>query len=224
MPFYRELEEDLAIAGAKLVNSYAAHTYLADCRSWIRDLRDLTPGYTDRLETLPETGQWVIKGVTNSRKHAWNRSMFADSKRRAIEIASELMSDSLIGTQDIVARPYVPLKKLGEGINGMPVSNEFRFFVFDKQILSGGFYWASHLDEGDPVPQVPDKAIELAVEVTKRDIPARFYCVDVAETEKGDWIVIELNDGQMSGLSCNNPYTLYENMARVLNGAKSTYV
>lgn len=28
-----------------------------------------------------------------------------------------------------------------------------------------------------------------------------FYVVDIAETKFGEWIVIELNDGQMSGLS-----------------------
>lgn len=36
--------------------------------------------------------------------------------------------------------------------------------------------------------------------------------IDVAQTESGDWIVIELNDGQMSGLSENNPEILYKNL------------
>jgi hypothetical protein len=41
---------------------------------------------------------------------------------------------------------------------------------------------------------------------------ANFYAVDVAQTVAGDWIVIELNDGQMSGLSENDPEILYCNL------------
>jgi hypothetical protein len=47
-------------------------------------------------------------------------------------------------------------------------------------------------------------------EVNERiKLHANFYVVDVAQTEKGDWIVIELNDGQQSGLSDNSPVALY---------------
>jgi hypothetical protein len=43
-----------------------------------------------------------------------------------------------------------------------------------------------------------------------------FGVVDVAQARDGRWIVIETNDGQMSGLSCVNPDELYDNMARAL--------
>jgi len=42
--------------------------------------------------------------------------------------------------------------------------------------------------------------------------------VDVARTESGEWIVIELNDGQQSGLSDNDPDQLYSNMKKMLDG------
>ncbi len=39
-----------------------------------------------------------------------------------------------------------------------------------------------------------------------------FYSLDVALTEKGNWIVIEVNDGCLSGLSANNPEELYKKL------------
>ena len=43
-----------------------------------------------------------------------------------------------------------------------------------------------------------------------------FYAVDVALTSDGEWIVIELNDGCLSGLSANNPDVLYQKLAQVI--------
>jgi len=42
---------------------------------------------------------------------------------------------------------------------------------------------------------------------------ANFFVLDMAETADGRWIVVEVNDGQMSGLSMCNPEELYANMA-----------
>jgi len=47
-----------------------------------------------------------------------------------------------------------------------------------------------------------------------------YFVVDVAETDSGDWILIELNDGTMSGISENNPDVLYCNLAAVLSDKK----
>jgi len=42
-----------------------------------------------------------------------------------------------------------------------------------------------------------------------------FYVLDIAQTAFGNWILIEINDGQMSGLSENDPDRLYYNLRRV---------
>ena len=36
------------------------------------------------------------------------------------------------------------------------------------------------------------------------------------QKENGDWMVVELNDGQMSGVSCCDLGELYGNLKRVL--------
>ena len=50
----------------------------------------------------------------------------------------------------------------------------------------------------------------------KRGLNEAGFVVDVAKTASGEWIVVELNDGQQSGLSCCNPIELYSNISRVL--------
>lgn len=49
------------------------------------------------------------------------------------------------------------------------------------------------------------------------DIDTNFYVVDVAQTESGDWLVVELNEGQMSGLSDNNPDIFYSALKQSIN-------
>ena len=39
-----------------------------------------------------------------------------------------------------------------------------------------------------------------------------FYTIDIGQKINGDWTVIELNDGQMAGLSLCSPDELYRNL------------
>ena len=62
------------------------------------------------------------------------------------------------------------------------------------------------------------EAIELAQRIAK--IVAEhvtFFVLDLAETEEGEWSVSEVNDGQQSGLSENDPNTLYFNLRTALS-------
>ena len=43
-----------------------------------------------------------------------------------------------------------------------------------------------------------------------------FYVLDIAQKENGDWVLIEVNDGQMSGLSEIDPHELYSNLKKLL--------
>jgi hypothetical protein len=40
LPFYQELENDLGVVGAKLVNTYRQHRYVADLQNYVADLGD----------------------------------------------------------------------------------------------------------------------------------------------------------------------------------------
>ena len=208
LPFYKELEDDLSYVNSRLINSYKQHKYIADFQ-YYHDIADLTPETYFQLHEVPEGGPYIVKGATNSRKFEWNTMMFAQDRKRAIEIACDLRKDSMIQQQDIIVRKYIPLMKVEEGINGLPMSNEWRFFCYDDSILSCGFYWSIAEEYG----KLDYKAIDLVKTVIKRVRGnVVFYVVDVAQKEDGEWIVIEMNDGSMSGLSANDPNTLYGNL------------
>lgn len=215
LPYYRELEKELALSNSKLVNSYSQHSFIADITAWATItgvLAGLTPKTYTEWSNLPE-GAYVVKGKTNSQKHQWATHMFAPNKAAIPGVVQRLLDNPLISEQGLVVREYVPLKQLTVGINGLPITNEWRTFwyvVDDKPILlCYGFYWASH-PEVSFLASFPRAAYDIAWKAA--DIiseHANFFVLDLAETANGDWIVIEVNDGQMSGLSMCSANTLY---------------
>jgi hypothetical protein len=225
LPFYREVARDVGKMGARLINTYSEHRFVADLGAYTDALAGLTPR-TYRLEEVPGTGgPFVVKGETNSKRNQWATHMYATDKRAAIEVATRLMDDSLIGQQTIYVRDFVPLDTFGTGLDGVPISREFRFFVCDRTVLCGGFYWSNHVDwirdQGLAVPDANEVPTAFLLKVTAAvgdSVP--FYVVDVAKTASGEWIVIELNDGQMSGLSEVSPESLYKALHGVLAARK----
>lgn len=224
LPFYQELEADLTNIGAKMINTYHQHRYIADMQNWYYDLEGLTPKTWFRASDVPmsEPGSFVLKGETNSKKFLWNTHMFAETRQDVGKVMVNLMNDGLVGSQSIYVRQYVGLKKYLDGEQGMPVTDEYRFFICDGEILSGAYYWSSHLEdireECGVEPSVDDVPQEFLQEVIRRvGDSARFWVLDVGQTKDGEWIVIELNDGQMSGLSENDPRTIYKRLSEVLS-------
>jgi len=215
LPFYHELEMDLSYRNARLINDITHHRYLAEIPLWYPDLEEFTPKTWSDWANLPDNTSFVIKGITNSRKFNWNELMFCKDKTEVPVKANKLLDDTLIGQQGIVVREYVPLKKLDEGMNGLPISNEWRVFYLNGKIIDYGFYWSEWVDDE---PKTLDKK---AFDLLERVVPivgnnARFYVIDIAETATGDWIVIELNDAQMAGLSAIPPCRFYKNLKQAL--------
>jgi hypothetical protein len=216
-PFYPDQEKDIEYVGAKLINTYSQHLYIADLGNYVADLGNLTPRTWNSPLDLPDNCSFVVKGETNSRKNNWSHDMFAKDKATAIDICNRLGNDSLIGNQKIYFREYIPLVKLMDGVNGMPVTIEYRFFVAYGTILCGGFYWQNYIND-IPVSvdhnQVP---FDFLGQVMKKvGNKSNFYVIDVARTQSGEWIVIELNEGQQAGLSAISSHDLYRNLAMAI--------
>lgn len=213
LPFYQELEADMGEIDCELINTWREHCYVADIRNWYYHLADVTPKTWFALDQAPVEGPFVVKGATNSKKFQWNTHMFAPNRYQAIEIASKLSQDSMLGTQPVYIREYVPLKQLAMGLNGLPISEEYRFFVLDGKVVDSGFYWSSHVDDLDDTytpDVVPQEFIDKVINAVKDHV--RFWVFDVARTAAGDWIVVELNDGQQSGLSEIDPDNFYKTL------------
>ena len=215
LPFYKELEQELKLKGCKLINTYTEHQYIADVMAWYQDIPSFTPATWTTWAHL-EKGPWVVKGKTNSRKFQWNTLMFAENREQLIDVIRNLMIDPLIREQGVVVREYVPLKKLDESINGLPVSAEWRCFFYKEEMIASGFYWSTH---EDCAREMPEGAFQLAKTVAKIiSQKATFFVIDVAEKQDGGFIVIEINDGQMSGLSMIDPQNFYERLLLCVRG------
>jgi len=232
LPFPKEFEEDMKYKNCDVINTYRQHRYIADLSNWYQDLEDITPKTWFRFEDVPKhCGPVVLKGETNSKKYFWHTHMYAENWDAANKVFSNLMMDSLIGAQNIYIREYVPLKTFDYDVTGIPITEEYRFFILDGKVVTSGFYWSSHCEllENKELNINPDNVPKEFI----RDIidrvgkNSRFFVVDVARAQTpynplynqhglGEWIVVELNDGMMSGISENDPNVLYSNMKDVL--------
>lgn len=214
LPFYQWTEEDIVESRkSRLVNTFSEHEYIANASNWAEDLREVTPAvWKCGWANAPDTEHgWVVKGETNSRKFRWNTHMYAPDRDSLRKVMNRLHEDSLISRQGLIVRPYIPLKTLEFGINNLPITNEWRCFFLGDRLLSHGYYWSI-------AENSPDSCEGLSVAMDAAKIISRktnFFVLDIAETETGEWIVIEVNDGQMSGLSNNNPHALYSALADV---------
>lgn len=219
LPFYEELEQDLRWKNCKLINSYQDHNYIVNL-NWIHDLGGLTPktwwldsGFS--LDMLPNDKSFVVKGKINSRKHSWNKRMFAPTKGDVMNRVSSLMDDELIRDQGIIIREYIPLVKFEEGINGLPITNEWRIFFLNGVPFSQSYYWviADDLEKLQTASRPPENFIKKISKFAKR-VP---FCVfDIAEKEEGGWIVVEMNDAGMSGLASGSLGLFYNNLKNLI--------
>lgn len=215
LPFYGELEDDLFSINAKLVNSYANHRWVANF-DYYEQLKDFTFETWDQNE-FPYSdyqGPFIVKGRTNSKKHKWSTHMFAKDRRDAVEVAIKILDDSHYDDQGIIYRKYIPLKKLSEGLTGIPFSNEWRFFFLYGKLVDYGYYWS--ISDRRDLASIDKEGLEFAqmiADVAKNYCP--FVVVDIAEKADGGWILVELNDGQMSGLSDIDPFSFYSNLKKL---------
>ena len=207
LPYHGELEADIQNLGSRLVNSTMEHQYIANM-DWYWDLSDVTFPTWFRLSDVPfsERGSaLVLKGRTNSRKFEWNQKMFARNFEAASRIAVELNNDGLIGPQGVIARKYVPLETFEHTLTGTPITNEWRIFYLNGQRLAWGYYWGN-IEDLAPVerarPAFEKEGLAFADTVAGRiasQVP--FFVVDIARTQEGQWLVVELNDGCQAGLN-----------------------
>jgi len=223
LPFPRELANDVLVLKGQLINTVEQHEYVADIRQYYPDLEGITPETRTTWANLPQ-GSYVVKGITNSRKHEWRQRMFAKTREDVPRIANSLLDDDLLKSQGLVVRKYEPLVTYGEGINGMPITNEWRFFILDKTILAGGYYWASESEycPGDPMAPPPGATAMVEEAIKRVGNKIRFFVVDVAEMQKGGWMVVELNDGCQSGPSMIDYDKLYKRLAYKLQHTELT--
>lgn len=222
LPYYHELEIDVHNFDSRLINRTDQHRWIAEAH-WIQDpdIKPYTPAtYCDYdFNTAPE-GSYIVKGKTNSRKQHWNKKMLALNKVHALNIAGELIEDDMLAQQGLIYRQYIPLETWEVGLNGLRFANEWRFFFLGETLIDYGYYWSIASDETlerakkEPILPFYEFAHKIAKIAAKY---TNFFVLDVAKTETGHIILIEINDGSMSGLSEIPAIRFYKNLKDKIN-------
>ena len=156
-------------------------------------------------------GSYIVKDYVKSRKHEWYDACFIKdiaNKKNAERIISsfiERQDSDLVG--GVVLRQYEKLRLLSfHDKSGMPISEEYRVFVFAGRIMLIDDYWQGHQKVS-----FSDED-RLWIEGMVKKINSNFVTLDIARREDGELIVIELGDGQVSGLQQIKPTVFYRTL------------
>jgi len=155
-----------------------------------------------------------IKGNRQTNHHKRSLSIIENAEMYE-SLSIQWEHDKYLHWQKAVVREYVPLRDVDDNSNPdlLPYSYEFRVFFWKQKLVGYGRYWYMckdyRLHEDDIKP-----ALDLAT-VAADIINVPFLAVDIAKTKQGEWIVIEVNDGQESGYAGVNRLSLWNNVLRV---------
>ncbi|MCJ8288343.1 MAG: ATP-grasp domain-containing protein [Crocinitomicaceae bacterium] len=218
---YRNLYHGLLNKNIRLINSpseYQHCHYLPDSYAKIETktpksnwTTDLTYSTIQRLTKEFGESPIIVKDFVKSEKHNWEDACFMPNASDSNHVKSvvdkflELRGDSL--NEGLVFRQFVELEYLTEhSKSGMPLTKEFRIFFVNKRIVKVFDYWDEG-EYGDTKPEL-DEFIEIA-----QKINSNFFTMDIAKMKNGDWIIMELGDGQVAGLPDNaDRNEFYENL------------
>jgi len=224
IPFGDLLEREVVASGSVLINSFREHRNIANSGTWSHLLEGITPrAYNlSDLPNLPD-GEWFVKGETNSLKNRWQDACYAASRAELIRVVGNFQRDAFVGGQQVVIKPFIHFRQLENkdgqpifSLAGQPLWHERRVFILDGQPVSEGFYWETFRDEVREDWSALDESLfaaTLAGAIQRTQHLARFMVIDLAEQLDGSWMVIELNDGSMAGMSGNDPHVLWNAVA-----------
>jgi hypothetical protein len=208
-PQYHVLYDALASRNIRLVNDpdqYRHCHYLPESYPIIERLTPRSVWITgdlsiDRImETLIPLGDQpvIIKDFVKSRKHEWADACFIPSAadrvavERVVSRFLKLQGDDL--NEGLVFREFVEFRPVGvHPKSGVPLTEEYRIFWLDAQPIFLSPYWEAGEYAGISPP------LELFAE-TAAAVKSRFFSMDVARRIDGTWFIVELGDGQVSGL------------------------
>lgn len=208
---YQNLYDGLLKKNIELINSPASYKHCHYLPESYHKIQSKTPksNWTKEIDhdaickLTREFGERsiIVKDFVKSEKHKWNEACFIPNASDSDKVAKivnkfiELRGNSL--NEGLVFRQFEALEQLTvHSKSGMPLTKEFRIFFAYKKIVKVFYYW----DEGDYGETKPE--LDHFVEIAKT-IDSDFFTMDIAKKKNGDWIIMELGDGQVAGLPDN---------------------
>lgn len=146
-----------------------------------------------------DDGSYIVKDYVKSRKHEWYDACFIGNIRDEAAVKKvagnfiERQGEDLVG--GVVLRRFEALEKAGfHEQSGMPLSEEYRVFIYAGKVLTIDSYWGK--DTGVSFTEAESAWIESVATRVK----SSFVTVDLARKQDGSLIIMEFGDGQVSGL------------------------
>ena len=205
---YRSFYDKLMAKGIILINSPEEYERYHLLPGWYEDFKDVTAktvwenqGTLDSAMKLTNglTRSYIVKDFVKSRKHEWHDACFIESienkanAERIIRNFIDRQGSSLVG--GVVLRKFEKLRSVGyHEKSGMPISEEYRAFIYAGRILIMDEYWQT-----DKTLRISDEERRWIEENAKK-VKSNFVTMDLARREDGRLIIMELGDGQVSGL------------------------
>ncbi|MGN1402754.1 MAG: ATP-grasp domain-containing protein [Ruminococcus sp.] len=217
--FYHALAEKQCF----LINTPEQYCFCHTLPGWYDTLSDITPKsrWTEDLsdhairKQLQAFGNApvIIKDYVKSRKHEWKEACFipnaADTKQamQVIHTFMERQGENLVG--GLVIREYLNLNKVGvHPKSGMPVSEEYRAFFLNGTCICIIDYWNG--------TETISEEINAFVNKIAPKVKSNFFTVDVARTTDNKLVIMEIGDGQVSGLQNFSEDIFYQKLFTIL--------
>ncbi|MEU0133269.1 ATP-grasp domain-containing protein [Streptomyces sp. NPDC006296] len=199
---YADLGRALAARGCALLTDAGAYRTAHELPGWYEVFSGLTPrsvwcpvsaedavadpAVWSRLVGVLGPGPGIVKDFVKSRKDAWHEACFvpelADAERLAAVVGRFLALQGEFLTGGVVLRGYEPFVPGGEA----------RVWWVDGEAVRV----TAHPDTPGRLPAPDLGAVGEAV----RALGCRWVTTDMALREDGAWRVVEVGDGQVSGL------------------------
>lgn len=221
---YREFHQAVLARGYRLASTpeqYAQVTYFPN---YYPKVREVSPPavWTDSPDAYLAwsqcrrlgDGPFVLKDHIKSAKHLWHDACFVPkgAGREQFESIAEALRKEQ-GTsfnRGFVVKQYVPLRSRGTTSREYPQCEEYRLFFWHGKLLI-----ASHYHNQTASRQDWSQFEKLA-----ERFEAPFFTMDIAETESGSWLVMDMGAGECSSLPPSLPASqFYSRLLEVLEGA-----
>ncbi|WP_338814493.1 ATP-grasp domain-containing protein [Bernardetia sp. Wsw4-3y2] len=198
-----------------LPNSYSKIENHTPISNWMKlnDVIDFEEIY--KLTNQFGENSIIIKDYVKSEKYHWKEACFIpkasdkDKIKNSVQKFIQLRGKQL--NEGLVFRKFEELEFLTQhSKSSLPLTKEFRIFFLNKKIVNIFNYW----DEGEYGDTKPDlkKFTQIA-----QEIDSNFFTMDIAQKIDGEWIIMELGDGQVSGLPDNaDKNDFYKNLKKMI--------
>ncbi|WP_291727114.1 ATP-grasp domain-containing protein [Bernardetia sp.] len=197
-----------------LPNSYYKIESITPFSKWIK--LDKAVDFDEIYELLNDFGenQIILKDYVKSEKYYWKEACFItnpkdkDSVKKIVEKFVELRGNQL--NEGLVLRKFEQLEFLTKhSKSSLPLTKELRLFFFHQSLVAYFNYW-DEVEYGKIDIEL-DKFLQVA-----KTIESNFFTMDIAQKTDGEWIIIELGDGQVSGLPDNaDKNSFYNNLKKL---------